>query len=390
MFRRLRGAADTILLGRFDATGIAGAARLLAAIVVLTFLFNDYFVFQLAAGRMAAPFDVNPYFAAKIAHPFTPLDTAGDGTTHYEKLAFRLVPFIVAHVFQLEHRGLFGLQLVLGAVFPFLIWKAIRDSTESPALATSAALTVNALYVGFSFFFDAWFFDGFAYFLIVLAMLAPRPWQRASLCICAGFTDERALLASAGVFVWHWYRSGDLALGGARAQIPWYVSFCVVYVAMRLAIGGLTGLQTGRSGISLTTAWANLTNIELLAWAVFEGAWLLVIAASARLGRIGAHAMLGASLLSLAAIVAAGLLIGDTVRSHQYAFPLLLVAYAVLGRQGAAPSDSLQRWAVGLTLITPMVVYLGFRVENTVRIFNIHFPVPGYAHIMARIVEAIR
>ena len=80
------------------------------------------------------------YITAKIEQPFGKPDLKKDISGHFEKLAFRFMPFLIAHVLHLDHRGLYCLQLLLGILFPLLIWKVLHEATNSFTLATAGAV----------------------------------------------------------------------------------------------------------------------------------------------------------------------------------------------------------------------------------------------------------
>jgi hypothetical protein len=128
-----------------------------------------------------------------------------------------------------------------------------------------------------------------------------------------------------------------------------------------------------------------LPNLTLLVWSVFEGGWLIVFLAAFILieyKSILHRALLLASIIGLGTVFSAGMLVGDAVRSQQYAFPLLLVAIAVVGRTVGALPLKLQRTAVLLTLFTPITLYTGWEVVANGLIYNNNPLRPGYIYLL--------
>ncbi len=314
-------------MANVDVTGMMGKLRLVIILVVFAFLFNNYFLFNIWSGESGE----NPYITKKIEQPFVPLDTAGDTTGHFGKLAFRFVPFLIAHVIHIDHLGLYLFQILLGIIFPLLIWRALFNATKSMELSTRCTYLVSTLYCGYSFFYDTIFFDSFAYWFLLMAMLSTNRWLTVLMCLCAGFTDQRGLIASTLVLIWHWYISRDLTINGLRNHLAWYIWVILLYASLRLVIGALTGLQTPLTGLGVPNLRANLSNIVLLTWSVFEGGWLVIFYAVYLLIDRKEGVIVWASASCLFLIFLAGLLVGDSIRSQQYAFPLLLIAFVVVG-----------------------------------------------------------
>jgi hypothetical protein len=376
-----------------DATTMAGVARLLLLVVAVMFLFNWGNVFT--SNSAVVNYSINnwtdssidyDFVGKKVAQPFAPLDTSNESSGHFEKIAFRFVPYLIANLLNIGYPGLVCVQLVLGLVFPLLLWRVLYEATNAAALSTSGVLLVSGLYSGFAFFYDAIFFDAFAYFFLASAMLRIPGWARFSLLICAAFTDERAVLASFLIPSWHLVTMPELTRRAIwRAGIG-QVGFLGVYALLRLVIGMITGLETGRSGIGLDVLYSNMTHIVLLVWSVFEGGWILIVLAAFQIHERGSpeERLLGIGILGcISCIFLGGLLVGDSIRSHQYAFPGLLIAIAVLSKDVHRISQRTLNLAIILTLVTPITIYLGNTINSEGKTVYNMFPLkPGYVQIL--------
>ncbi len=188
----------------FDATKTGGKVRLILLIMFLSWFFNwdsiwqrafvsaESFVrdiatfFHAKANAPDAPPTPREMFLqmdktqtfhssivrAKIEHPFSTVDLSTDVSGHFEKLAFRFIPFLIAHALHLDHSGLFFLQILLGFIFPLLIWKLLHDPTKSVSVATAGVVLITGLYAGFAFFSDVIFFDSIAFFSLLVECFA--------------------------------------------------------------------------------------------------------------------------------------------------------------------------------------------------------------------------
>ena len=210
------------------------------------------------------------------------------------------------------------------------------------------------------------------------------------LCLCAAFTDERAIVASGLVFLWHWYnRSTDLTLKTLTKQLAWYIGFLLLYTLARLAIGSATGLQTGHAAVGISNVWFNLPNLVLLIWSLFEGGWLIVFVAAFLLIDRKETALVWASTFFVGGLFVAGLLVGDSIRSQQYAFPALLTAFAVIGRHLVTVPQRIQKLSLVLTLVTPITIYLGglYSKELDRYVHNMYALQPAYIYLPYRLMR---
>lgn len=384
---RARTFLRALLRGEIDARTHSGKVALLACALLLSHLFNwesgvSAAVIDLAG--LAGPDRGFPHVAAisaKIAHPFSPLDHSQDPTGHFEKLAFRFVPYALAHALHWDHYALFRLQIVLGLIFPLLVWRLLFNATGSLSAATAGVLLINALYAGFAFCYDFLFFDAFAYFFLVAAMGCGSRWLSILLMLAAGFTDERAVLAAGFVPLWRLLTSPDASRRDAWNELCWFVAFLLSYLVLRVGIGAATGLTMGRQGLGWGILRLNLPHLPLLAWSVFAGGWIILAAAASRVWSSRDRKrgfLLLAGFACSGGIFLAGLLVGDSIRSQQYAFPLLLLSLAMLSHPPRQATPRLVLLAVALSLVTPITIYLGMETHGTKVIYNITHLKPGY------------
>lgn len=80
---------------------------------------------------------------------------------------------IIGHVFDLEARDLFIIQIIIGVLLFWALAKLAEKVTGDRVCATLLTLGFTCIYVGKACFLDLKFgwFDGVAYFLLIMSML---------------------------------------------------------------------------------------------------------------------------------------------------------------------------------------------------------------------------
>ncbi|MEY2467768.1 MAG: hypothetical protein QOF21_466, partial [Actinomycetota bacterium] len=166
---------------------------------------------------------------AQGAHPFTPMNV--DPSSHEGKLAFRLVPPLLARFGHLSPASYYLLQVVLGiATLSILAW-LFHNLGYSRRVSFALVFALTFTYVGSVWFIDTHpYFDAIAASALVLAMAARQPVLVFLAASIALWTDERSILPVLVVALWHTHRRnrrGEIAVGIAIAG----------YLALRAYLG---------------------------------------------------------------------------------------------------------------------------------------------------------
>ena len=320
---------------------------------------------------------------AQIAHPLTPVDleklkreagkapTVGE-LTHSDKMAFRLSVPLIGKLLHTGGASFLVLNFVAGFLFfPMLAGLAnrhLRDRVSSTYVTFAFALS----YAGSRFFNDNMFGDGFAWACLLAAVYFRHPLLIFSCVLIAGFTDERAIFASAAVFL-YWlgvatYDRQDGSQTRARAALAAVAAAWLAYIALRLSLSYAFGLKTGSSELFGDIPWKNaaqMMSYGLLA--VFQGLWLWMVVGAIALYVNGRVAILLGSVATLGAVLAIALNVWDFQRSVGYAFLLLPVAWqAGSVEQGTVRALARSCFLLGVCFIVPF---------NTVLRYLYHGPV---------------
>jgi hypothetical protein len=192
-------------------------------------------------------------------------------------------------------------------------------------------------------------FDVVALLFLACATLADGPLLVGTAVFLASWTDERGLIASALVYLYHVYRryggEGDRISAFFGPTPAGVVVAWATYFVTRFALAKAYHLTTTADGANVRVFITQMNNLPMGCWTALEGGWLLVLAASVVLIRLRQFAFLAAFLLSLSLVLAVSMSVFDITRSMAYALPAVFVSLGVLRRTESR--DSLR--ALGAT-----------------------------------------
>ena len=335
------------------------------AILFALSLFFHFPYYNYLAGHVRGT-EINPRWAAfeaQCEHPFTPAQHRAG--THQEKIALRLTVPCLAKVLHLSVTAVYLLQALLGLLMVAgslaFCERLARDRVM--ALLFTGGLVFT--YAGSAAFFDVWgLLDAFGYFFLFAAIFSRRPAAIALSLFLGGFTDERVLIATPLVLLFHLSGFGNDAQIAARMRLNGRVLATVGAVlaclAARYAIGHTFGLSTGTGNIGIRTFFLELGQTAWGLWSGFEGQWLLVAAFFFALWAMRERALLIAWLFAFALVCGAAVMVWDITRSAAYGFVILFAAFALLRRNmEAGKLRVLLFFACVVSLIHPMYFTFG-------------------------------
>jgi len=271
----------------------------------------------------------------QIDHPF--VQQNHNAESHYSKRAFRLFMPIVAKTLHLSVSGLLILQAIFGVLFFYFSAKLLYRYSNEKIGTFLFVVGLSGIYLGKSFFLDYWlFFDGVAFFFILLSMYFRNPILIFLSISCAFWTDERSLGAAFAIMVFHLFVSNkkngsfDWAL---KQLIPLFVALCV-YVFMRIFLSTRFGLTIAYEGIGPIWSIQNFVKYMPLAiFMFFESYWLLILSGFLYLiykADDSMKIMIILFVLILLGQMIVALSVGDMVRSGTYAFVFCYISYFII------------------------------------------------------------
>ncbi|SEI49459.1 hypothetical protein SAMN05216327_10223 [Dyadobacter sp. SG02] len=295
------------------------------------------------------PYDTYNYYFQKISAPFSPTRSV-DESSHGAKLTFRFTVPLLAKLLGIgaENAGkgivwLYVIQSVLLYPFLYMLTKiTFRFADRAQGLYFTFACAFTYLCKAFFWDYDFWF-DGYAYFFLLAGLYLRKPFWVFFMLQCACWTDERAVVALPGVFLFHVLQQADFTIPNRIDDFLKYapkanplttVLAGVAYIVIRLFISVNSGLVTPTgeaAGVSVALIPFQMHNRLIGIFLTFEGLWVVVILSIYFLVKARNFlAWVIALLMSVQIIVAFSVF--DITRSMTYCFPLLLVCFIVWSR----------------------------------------------------------
>jgi hypothetical protein len=276
-------------------------------------------------------------FRMQIAHPFTPIDlkpfesiAVSAWLSHLDKIAFRFSIPLIGKAFHLGAASFLVLNYAAGLLFfPMLAQVAngiFRDRITAAYVTFAFALT----WAGAHFFNDMWYGDGFAWACLLASIYFRHPVLIFGLVLTASFTDERALLGSAGAFLYWLY----IHRQKGRDALIAIVAAWVAYFVLRTYLAYAFGLKTG-TPFFYATPFFWMKEIPYHVATVFQGLWLWFAIGAIALYLSGRSVVFVGFVATLAGITLVSLLVWDIQRSLGYALLLLPVAWQAGGLEQA-------------------------------------------------------
>ncbi|MEZ5323247.1 MAG: hypothetical protein R2698_14475 [Microthrixaceae bacterium] len=277
-------------------------------------------------------------------HPFAPLRFPPG--SHESKMIFRVTVPILGDGLGLGPYGYLALQALFGVLLIFclltLLERATGDRVVSIVLTGAAVMTYGGCA---SFVETRGMFDGVALTLLLLALISSRPLLSGLLVFLAGWTDERALLASGFLVAYLLYErsvrrdtgnesAGPVAPGSAGSDFDWRVAAVaaaiVLYLASRIAVTALRHLPQDNGGIGLRVLLDQVNNIPVGLWTGLEGLWMVVALGTYVMWRQRIRHAAAVMSGTVAVIAIAAVSVVDISRGMAYLLPSVVVAALVL------------------------------------------------------------
>jgi hypothetical protein len=325
-YDRMIRLAERIVAGRF----VSARILLVALAVGLFFSTPNY-------KRLYSEDNVKAWAGVleKCNDPFLDMTRKYEPIVHESKLNFRLTVPIAAKLLGLGMTGLFALQSACGVLLLWACAATFLRITGDRVAALFLTIGVASTWAGATGFVELrGMFDVVALLFLACAVLAEGPVLAGLAVFLAAWTDERGLIASSLVYLYHVYRR----YGGVGDRISAFfgpaplgvVLSWSAYFATRFALARAYHITTPVAGVSPRIFLSQLNNLPMGCWTALEGGWLLVIAASIALVKLRQLAFLAAYASALAIVLASAMAVFDVTRSMAYALPAVFIALEVL------------------------------------------------------------
>lgn len=202
------------------------------------------------------------------------------------KKVFRLTVPVIMKICHLSPAGVLFLQFIIGFflfVYGYkLSFKIIKDTVSATFITAGLAF----LYFGRTSFYDidhTWF-DGFAYFFIIIAMYSNNFFVIIISSFLASWTDERAFVSLFIVLLFHQLK-GEIFykelyfkhLFKLNKESIAVLSTIILYLTIRQILSFYFNMHTPTEGANYIVLKTTLPLIPIGIWTFLEGFWLLYI-----------------------------------------------------------------------------------------------------------------
>jgi hypothetical protein len=313
-------------------------------------------------------FDV---FRMQIAHPFTPIDlepfkpaAQREGwLPHLDKISFRISIPLIGKALHTGGASFLVLNYAAGLLFfPMLAQVAngiFRDRITVAYVTFAFALS----WAGAQFFNDNYYGDGFAWACLLASIYFRNPVLIFGLVLTASFTDERALIGSAGALLYWLYIWLYVDRQRGRDALIAVVAAWVAYFVLRMSFAYTFGLKTGLSELFLASDLRIHARFDIpyLVLDIFQGLWLWFVVGAIALYLGGRSVVLVGFVVTLGCIALVSLSVSDLQRSLAYALLLLPVAWQAGGLEQATERAIARGcFILGFCLIVPFNTVLRY------------------------------
>jgi hypothetical protein len=298
---------------------------------------------------------IPPQWAAReehIAQPFRDPAAAYDSRSNEAKRTFRLTVPLLAHTLRLNRFGVILLLHLSGVLVYLGCVVAAYRITHDRVSAFLCTLTTAVIPTGALAFWDfnIFFYDAVALAAVTAAIACRSPLAVFLLVLAASWTDERGLVASSMVFLYHLYNSTQSTdnrpkMTGVLCALAVTIAWLTYFVG-RMYLRNRFAFQTETGDVGLAVMASQINLISISAWGALEGLWLILCAAIIILwsNRNFGFAFLLGGAITASSIIACSVF--DLTRSFAYLYPVLFISLRTL--QDNVPLHVIQR----LLLIT--------------------------------------
>ena len=286
--------------------------------------------------------------------------------SHSAKTVFRLTVPVFVKLFSANQVVTYFIQFILGFVLLFNIYKISNKIFENVISATLVTSGIVFLYFGRACFVDFTWYDGWAFFALIMALSVRNVWVMSFFCLMAAWTDERALIVLPIIMLFKQIennKSGDFSLKNLyklNKSTLFVLSSIIVYFVIRGTLMLFYNMHTPNASADLATLKMNLPVIGIGLWTFFEGFWLVILVALAYM--IYSKSYMLALFITLQIIISSlvSFSVFDITRSGSYLAPLLFVMFIYLkGKMEIKEINSLLFTGFLLTFLFPAYYIIG-------------------------------
>jgi hypothetical protein len=265
------------------------------------------------------------------------------------------------------------LQAVLAIFFLYKIGDYLFRLSGDKVISSFFVFAIANTFVSVWAFADIHGYgDGFAYFLLLTALLARNPVLIFLALLGAFFTDERAVVAGCYLLLWWIVTNGwekrefgfiSILKGAFSGQNRMVWLAWVAYLGIRyyVRVNYFASHHYSTVGAPVLFSSEHRSGLGVSIWGVFEGMWLVIFAAFLIVYLSKRYLLFTALLVGLGVLITTGVFVHDIDRALAYGFPFLLISiFVIVKSESHSMVKKILFFAMVICVSHPQVFYMGY------------------------------
>ena len=291
--------------------------------------------------------------------------------SYLAKKVFRLTVPVIIHVLHLNRTAVLAIQFIIGVLLLYFAYQLALRIMHDPVSATLFTAGLTFLYCGHTCFTEITYtwFDGWAYFFLLMACYFKRFLPVFLFATLAAWTDERALIILPITVLFHQIDTKDpqrfryqrlLTLNKSSIAV---FSALGVYALVRTWLSHRYHMYTPNQGAGFMDLKKNIlhNSFGFGAFTFLEGFWLLAPLTLFFSWKNKHYTFLSLLLVQLTLSSVVAFCVADLTRSGSYIMPVLFIFLVYL-------VDHIETWMMRpllliclfFSLIFPPINYISF------------------------------
>jgi hypothetical protein len=312
----------------------------------------------------------------KTRNPLFDLNEKYRSGSHAANLNFRLTVPVIARLLGLGIVGILIIHGIAGFFLIYLVGAISRKISKDDIAALFMMVLVGSIFAGVCSFVQlrGGFYDGIAILFLLAALFFKNPFLIGLFTFLTAWTDERGLIASQLVLLFHLIQNGTvkLTLKSLFRRVPAAIYLAwFLYLGMRYVLATQFGLHTATREMGHSQFLDQINMIPFGSWTALEGGWVLVGLAIVILIRRKLYTTMFLYFFGVMLVLIISLSVFDITRSMAYVLPALFIALLILVRHEELSfvRECLMLAAV-ISVFWPMYTAFGHKVVWW------HYPLP--------------
>jgi hypothetical protein len=301
-------------------------------VTITAFMFSSFPSYEM----LSDPHVKNDLWGRTLTKFDNPLKNMGVyGTSQVANRTFRITVPAICHILGLRQFGSMALMFCIGLCVFAVTGKIVEGMTNCRNTAFLAMFFLSGTFPGVVSFVDiSALFDGMGVLCLLLALYLTNPLA-ISLCVfLAAWTDERALIASSFVLVYHQlpYLKKEvysikkfLSKTSISIVLIWAIYFLIRYYLIFAK-----GYSVTRSDYGFVNTAKNISTIPLAFWTGLESGWLVVLFSIIILLKLRQKLYLAVFLALISIHLSGCTIVHDLTRSVGFIVPVYFVSLKIL------------------------------------------------------------